>query len=100
MTEKSLVGKGTRRLYLVDEEALVEYAGERKAKFVSKDAGRFEDMTDKAREMLGKDEVTRVVLLGENGTMCRRNTLPRLHGNGVVVMRCPREVDDEEDSGE
>ena len=41
--------------------------------------------------------VTKVVLLGENGTICRRNTLTRLHGNGIIVMRCPGTDNDEED---
>ena len=50
-SEKTLVGKGTRKLILVTqvpawegEPVLVEYAGVRKAKFVSKDAERFEAM--------------------------------------------------------
>lgn len=44
--------------------------------------------------------VTKVVLLGENGTICRRNTLTRLHGNGIIVMRCPcMDNDEEDDSG-
>ena len=37
--------------------------------------------------------VTKVVLLGEEGTICRRNTLTRLHRNGTVVMRCPGSAD-------
>lgn len=43
----------------------------------------------------------KVVLLGVDGTICRRNTLPRLHGKSVVVMRCPirAEETDEESSG-
>jgi hypothetical protein len=29
----------------------------------------------------------KVVLLSNGGTICRRNTLPRLHGKNVAVMR-------------
>ena len=44
-SEKDLVGKGTRQLCVLqfgDKYTLVEYVGVRKAKFVSKDAERFE----------------------------------------------------------
>ena len=44
-SEKDLVGKGTRQLCMLqlgDKYTLVEYVGVRKAKFVSKDAERFE----------------------------------------------------------
>lgn len=44
--------------------------------------------------------VTKVVLLDENGTICRRNTLTRLHENGIIVMRCSgTDSDEEDDSG-
>ena len=43
--KKHLVGKGTRRLLLVDDDvAIMEDAGKRKSKFISKDAVRFEAM--------------------------------------------------------
>ena len=38
-------------------------------------------------EDVEETDVAKVVLLAVNGTMCRRNTLPRLHRNGIVVMR-------------
>ena len=44
-SEKDLVGKGTRQLCMLqlgDKYTFVEYVGVRKAKFVSKDAERFE----------------------------------------------------------
>jgi hypothetical protein len=86
--EKDLVGKGTRRLLLLDDDvAIVEYAGERKSKFVSKDAARFEAMV--AGMALDVENIRKVVLLGVDGTICRRNTLSRLHGNSIIVMRCP-----------
>lgn len=44
-------------------------------------------------ESFGDMAVTKVVLLGEEGTICRRNTLTRLHRNGIIVMRCPSETD-------
>lgn len=66
---------------------MVEYAGVRKAKFVKKDLERFQAMID---EYEGSEkDVLNVLLLKEDGTICRRNTLPALHRQGVVVMRCP-----------
>ena len=41
-----------------------------------------------------EENVAKVVLLAVNGTMCRRNTLPRLHRNGIVVMRVTSDSDD------
>jgi hypothetical protein len=35
------------------------------------------------------ENVRKVVLLGVDGTVCLKKTLPRLHGNNIVVMRCP-----------
>ena len=105
LSEKSLVGKGMRHLLLVDDVALMEYAGERKSKIVSKDAVRFEAMVAGATGMsvggIKAGILRKVVLLGVDGTICRRNTLQRLHGKSVVVMRCPirAEETDEESSG-
>jgi len=66
---------------------VVEYAGVRKAKFVKKDLERFQAMMD---EYEGSEkDVLNILLLKEDGTICRRNTLPALHRQGVVVMRCP-----------
>lgn len=80
----------------------IEYAGVRKAKFVSKDAARYEAMIEGVLEQLGESfenvVATKVVLLGVDGTICRRNTLTRLHRNGVVVMRCPADDDDDSSS--
>lgn len=77
-----------------------QISGVRKAKFVSKDATRYEAMIAGVLEHLGESfenvVATKVVLLAVDGTICRRNTLNRLHRNGVVVMRCP--VDDDDDS--
>lgn len=72
----------------------------RKAKFAKKDLERFNEMIG-AYEGAGDKEVTNVLLLKENGTICRRNTLPALHRDGVIVMRCPSAADtgDESDSG-
>jgi hypothetical protein len=94
LPERALVGKGMRCLLLVDEVALVEYTGERKGKFVKKDADRFEAMVSGAMGFLGDagidvENVRKVVLLGVDGTVCLKKTLPRLHGNNIVVMRCP-----------
>merc|ERR1712183_860660 len=104
-SEKNLVGKGTRNLFLLDEaeitddndnkddtgscskQVLVEYAGVRKAKFVTKDVDRYENMVAKAIEQLDNGEngkVTKILLLGVEVTICRRNALKRLHRNGVV----------------
>ncbi len=96
LPERALVGKGMRCLLLVDEVALVEYAGERKGKFVKKDAVRFEAMVAGAGAMgflgdagIDVENVRKVFLLGVDGTICLKKTLPRLHGNNIVVMRCP-----------
>ena len=100
LDEKSLVGKGKRQLFLLDNNvALVEYAGVRKAKFVSKDAERYEQMVEQAVEKheLDEENIKKVLLLADNGTMCRRNTLPRLHRNNVIVMRCPRNLNDDDE---
>jgi hypothetical protein len=99
-SEKSLVGKGLRVLLLVDKTNIVEYAGERKAKFVTKDAVRFEAMAACLMEKLNNDTKTgvvdnsnnnirKIVLLASDGTICRKNTLPKLHANSTVVMRFP-----------
>ena len=86
--EKALVGKGRRQLIRVGG-FLVEWAGARKAKFVSKDAARFEAMVAAAN----LPALQPLVLLQESGTICRRNTLTRLHGNGSVVQRALRTVE-------
>ena len=93
LPERALVGKGMRCLLLVDKVALVEYTVERKGKFVKKDADRFEAMVSGAMGFLGDagidvENVRKVVLLGVAGTVCLKKTLPRLHGNNIVVMRC------------
>lgn len=48
-------------------------------------------MTEKALEQLEgvEENIKKVVLLAVDGTMCRRNTLPRLHRNSIIIMRCP-----------
>ena len=113
-SEKNLVGKGNRNLFLLDEteicdendnksdtdsgtkRILIEYAGVRKAKFVTKDVDRYENMVAKAIEKLEIGEngkVIRVLLLGVEGMICRRNALKSLHRNGVVVMKCKGEGD-------
>ena len=116
-SEKRLLGKGNRTLlFLLDAQILVEYAGVRKAKFVSKDADRFEAMIARVLTQLGtskeepkaKDDdndadnnadagdktthihdIKQVVLLDSEGQICRRNTLPRLHKNGTIIVRLP-----------
>ena len=45
-------------------------------------------------------ESTKVVLLASNGTICRRNTLARLHRNGIIVMRRSVGNDDDDSSSE
>jgi hypothetical protein len=79
----------------------VEYAGVCNAKFVSKDAERYENMIAKAIEEFDRPtgEDKNVVLLGVDGTICRRNTIPRLHKDGIVVMRCPCMEDTDESFG-
>mmetsp|Transcript_23415 Transcript_23415/g.34751 ORF Transcript_23415/g.34751 Transcript_23415/m.34751 type:complete len:156 (-) Transcript_23415:146-613(-) len=90
ITEKELGLKGQRKLHILDTKErtlVVEYAGVRKAKFVKKDLERFQAMMD---EYEGSEkDVLNILLLKEDGTICRRNTLPALHRQGVVVMRCP-----------
>lgn len=48
-------------------------------------------MTEKALEQLEgvEENIKKVVLLAVDGTMCRRNTLPRLHRNSIIIMHCP-----------
>eukprot|EP00986_Skeletonema_menzelii_P019124 scaffold27065_cov150-Skeletonema_menzelii.AAC.5 len=90
ISEKELGLKGRRQLHILDTKdrtLVVEYAGVRKAKFVKKDLERFQAMID-AYEGSEK-EVLHIVLLKEDGTICRRNTLKALASQGVVVMRCP-----------
>ena len=105
-SEKSLVGKGLRQLLLVDKINIVEYTGERKAKFVTKDAARFEAMAACLMDKLNNDtkngvdnsnNIRKIVLLASDGTICRKNTLPRLHANSIVVMRLPLRTMEEED---
>ena len=50
LTEKALVGKVARHLVKIDN-FLVEFAGARQAKFVSKDADRFEAMASAAQAL-------------------------------------------------
>ena len=60
----------------------------RKVKFAKQDLIRFRAMIA-AYEGTDEDkEVTHIVLLKEDGTICRRNTLKSLHEDDVVVMRC------------
>jgi hypothetical protein len=108
-SEKSLVGKGLRVLLLVDKTNIVEYTGERKAKFVTKDAVRFEAMAACLMEKLNNDtkngvdnsnNIRKIVLLASDGTICRKNTLPKLHANSTVVMRFPLRAMEEEESEE
>ena len=49
-------------------------------------------------EDVEETDVSKVVLLAVNGTMCRRNTLPRLHRNGIVVMRVASASDSDDGS--
>ena len=60
-------------------------------------------MVKGARTELGDQvdvEATKVVLLASNGTICRRNTLARLHRNGIIVMRRSVGNDDDDSSSE
>jgi len=104
VTEKDLDIKGNRKLHVLDTKGrtfVVEYAGVRKAKFVKKDLERFRAMID-GYEGSDDKEVTNILLLKEDGMICRRNTLPALHEQGVVVMRClstDTESDSDESSG-
>ena len=68
----------------------------RKAKFVKKDLERYQAMMNAYDDEDAAKEVTFCLLLKEDGTICRRNTLPALHRDGVVVMRVNN--DDESDS--
>ncbi len=61
----------------------------RKAKFVKKDLERFTAMKDAYEELSEEEEVLYIVLMKEDGTICRRNSLQALHEQGVAVMRCP-----------
>ena len=93
ISEKDLGLKGQRKLHILDtkdQTLVVEYVGVRKAKFVKKDLERFQAMIDAYDEAYESDkEVLHIVLLKEDGTICRRNSLTALHNQGVVVMRCP-----------
>ena len=91
ISEKELGLKGKRQLHILDTKDrtfVVEYAGVRKVKFAKQDLIRFRAMIA-AYEGTDEDkEVTHIVLLKEDGTICRRNTLKSLHEDDVVVMRC------------
>ena len=89
LTEKAFVEKVARHLVKIDN-LLVEFAGARQAKFVSKDADRFEAMASAAQALPANSETAyaRIILLAADGAICRRITLPRLIANGVVVQRC------------
>ena len=67
-------------------------------------AERFEAMIEGALDKLGESfdviNATKVVLLKENGTICRRNTLTRLHRNNIFVMRCGNDADEEDSDSE
>jgi hypothetical protein len=102
VTEKELGIKGNRKLHVLDTKErafVVEYAGVRKAKFVKKDLTRFRAMIA-AYEGSDDKDVTNILLLKDDGKICRRNTLPALHDEGVVVMRCPASTDTDSDSDE
>lgn len=100
-SEKTLIGKGTRKLFLIDDTVLVEYAGVRKARYLTKDANRFESMARAAIEELENENVVQVVLLGTEGMICRSKALVKLHQDGVVVMRCPHlDSDNSEETDE
>ncbi|GMI61394.1 hypothetical protein ScalyP_jg950 [Parmales sp. scaly parma] len=86
-TEKGLVGNGTRKVTIVDG-VVVEYAGVRKAKFVTKDADRFCAMLASVREEREDENLRGLVLLGAEQEICRKNTLKRLFDEGIVVQRC------------
>ena len=86
-TEKGLVGKGTRKVTIVDG-VVVEYAGVRKAKFVTKDADRFCAMLASVRGEREDENLRGMVLLGAEQEICRKNTLKRLFDEGIVVQRC------------
>ena len=86
-TEKGLVGKGTRKVTIVDG-VVVEYAGVRKAKFVTKDADRFCAMLASVRGEREDENLRGLVLLGAEQEICRKNTLKRLFDEGIVVQRC------------
>ena len=89
LSEKALVGKGTREILVLDDAYLVEWAGVRKAKYVGKDAARFEAMCD-AAERIREDakDLIRLVLIKHGGNgICRRNTLRHFNEVGVVVQR-------------
>ena len=82
LNEKTLVGKGNRQLMEVGK-FLVEWGGARKAKFISKDADRFEAMIAAAK----RSDLIPLILLKSDGSVCRKNTLPRLDANGIIVQR-------------
>lgn len=101
ITEKDLGLKGKRKLHILDTKErtfAVEYVGVRKAKFVKKDLERFTAMMDAYEESSEDDEVLYIVLMKDDGTICRRNSLAALHRQGVVVMRCPAGDDTDSDS--
>ena len=92
ISEKELGLKGQRKLHILDtkeQTLVVEYVGVRKAKFVKKDLERFTAMKDAYEEQSEDDDVLYIVLMKDDWTICRRNSLAALHRLGVVVMRCP-----------
>ena len=75
LSEKFLVGKGMCRLILVNDGALVEYAGEHKSKFVSNDTVRFEAVVAGALVLrLRRERPFRILRL----TKARSTCPPRL----------------------
>lgn len=88
LSEKELVGKGTKKLHWLSEGKgkLVFYFHTKKC--VKTDRLRIQGMVDAARKA-GKDRdgSQAYVLLASEAGICKRNTLPELVAAGYVVQR-------------
>uniref|UniRef100_A0A7S3L1E7 Uncharacterized protein n=1 Tax=Amphora coffeiformis TaxID=265554 RepID=A0A7S3L1E7_9STRA len=89
LTEKELVGKGTKKLYKLDNALVFLFDGK---KCIKKDRMRIQAMMDAATAKQSNDDenpTQKYVLLTTESGICKRNTLPELIAAGYIVQRAP-----------
>jgi hypothetical protein len=94
LTEKDLGLTGRKYLFIVDgsdnttKPSLVYFFNGNK--LIGKDMTRMNTMIEAANQQhqhLPKGTTKVYVLLSDNSSICKRNTLPKLLENGVIVQR-------------
>jgi predicted RNA-binding protein with PUA-like domain len=88
ITEQELGLKGRKHLYKIQHDEntpptlVMLFEG---GKFIGKDRQRLQTMVDAAKELQPLGDV--YVLLSSNSGICKRNTLPQLIADGIIVQR-------------